>query len=242
MKTMKQLRNLTMAALLALSTITVTSCVSNDNGGPDTNGKFTALVTYDYSVPATESGNTATAYYTYYGLNDAQPVIMLAKYDMPSSIKKGQRCVIGFNPADYSNPLAGGPVTVTRCLGISTTTVETAPTATAQAANAPINLLYTSGQPALSRTGNYINIEAYMPYVEDRTFTIVADEATVNTAMPDLYLTTTASQPTQGITNATLGSIDIQSVWRRPDVQGVRIHINNSNPNYPEQKTFEFKK
>lgn len=227
---------------IALSAIAVTSCSDSDSQQPDV--YCTALVTYERSTPAPEGSddNTATSYFTYYGENDAMPTTLTAKANMPSSMKQGQRCILSFIPNDFANPTATGMVELVRCLNVSTTTMQTAPAATAQAANAPINLLYTKGEPQIKRTGPYINIEAYMPYVEDRTYTIVADENSMQNAIPDLYLTTTASQPVHGITNTSIGSIDIQSIWRRLDIDGVRIHINNSNPNYPDQTVFEFRK
>lgn len=238
-----KLRNY-VAALMAMfvSAIAVTACSDSDNGQPDV--FCTALVTYERSTPAPEGSvdNTATVYFTYYGENDAMPTTLTTKANMPSDMKQGQRCILSFIPNDFANPTATGTVKLVRCLNVATSSVQTAPAATAQAANAPINLLYTKGQPQLKRTGPYINVEAYMPYVEDRTFSIIADESTLQSNMPDLYLTTTASQPVHGITNTTIGSIDIQSIWRRLDIDGVRIHINNSNPNYPDQTVFEFKK
>jgi len=243
MKTTERIRKISAAIIFtALAMISASSCVDNDDP-IDTSGVI-ALATYEQTTSNTDAngGLAYTSTFTYYGPDDAAPTILIAAANVDQSmLKPGQRCIIEFTPSNYSNPTASGQITLIRYKSVPTTSVTTAPTETAQAANAAINLLYVNGQPSLSRTGKYINVEAYMPFIDGRTFSIVADEATINTAMPDLYLTTSAIGTSQGYNQTILGSIDIQPVWNRPEVEGVRLHINNTNPTY-QQKVFEFKK
>ncbi len=243
MKTTARIRNISAAIIIAaLAMISASSCVDNDD--PTVVSGVIALATYEQttSAPNANGGVSYTSTFTYYGPDDSAPTILIAAANIDqSNLKPGQRCIIEYTPANYANPTASGQITLIRYKGVPTSSVTTASTETAQAANAAINLLYINGQPSLNRTGKYINVEAYMPIVEGRTFSIVADEATLNTAMPDLYLTTSATGTPQGYSQTELGSIDIQSVWGRPDVEGVRLHINNTNPSY-QQKIFEFKK
>lgn len=243
MKTTEKIRKISAAIIFAAFIIlAVSSCVDDDDP-IDTSGVI-ALATYEQttSAPDANGGVSYTSTFTYYGPDDSAPTILIAAANIDQNmLKPGQRCIIEFTPSNYSNPTASGQITLIRYKGVPTTSVTTASTETAQAANAAINLWYVNGQPSLSRTGKYINVEAYMPFVDSRTFSIVADEATINTAMPDLYLTTSATGTPQGYNQTILGSIDIQSVWGRPEVEGVRLHINNTNPTY-QQKVFEFKK
>ncbi|MCM1292464.1 MAG: hypothetical protein NC111_00700 [Bacteroides sp.] len=246
MKTANKLK--TLAAMIALtiaSTLTLTSCVDNDddNGyGGDISG-VTALVTFQGTVasPTADGSIQRISTFTYYPVGNGQPSTFTAVGAVDSDIQIGRRCILEYIPVDYSNPTASGNVTLIRCRPIATSEVQLVDAATAQAANAPIALARTGGNWEINRTGYYINLIANMPVYSDRKFLIYADESTVDTQTVELYLTTEAEGEPTGVTQSVMGSIDITQVWRNANVERVNIHINNSTLSNA-QSVFTFEK
>lgn len=88
----------------------------------------------------------------------------------------------------------------------------------------------------LYRSGTYVNLLCRLPVTDgDRSFALVADPATTNTPIPDLYLTTSATTA-GGFDRKVVGSFDMSEVWNSTGCQGVRVHVNNTNNIY--QQTF----
>lgn len=80
------------------------------------------------------------------------------------------------------------------------------------------------------RSATDINIHVRLTYTrEPRLFTLVADPATLDTPMPDLYLVHVLPEGTDSHDRAYYASFDLSPVWDRPEVEGVRIHIANTN-------------
>lgn len=246
MKLLNALKNLSLAALIVAAASTVlTSC--NDSGNDDYTYTVSALVTYEQTSSAINPTTGALDYsstFTFYGPGNSTSSTLIAPAAIPSSIlTPGQRCVITFTPRDYNNPTATGTIELVGSpMAVPTSTATTAPAQQAQQANAPINIIYINGSPSLTLTGPYINLEAQMPIAADRTFSIVADESTLSNPMPDLYLTTATTSTPAANTAAVLASVNIGSIINRPGVEGVKLHVNNSNMVYQYQTTFELKK
>ncbi len=57
----------------------------------------------------------------------------------------------------------------------------------------------------------------------------MADEATISSPTPDIYLVHTMAQPSDYHDRVYYASFDISDIWERPDVTGVRLLIANSN-------------
>lgn len=221
---MKSIQKYLSLMLVALVSATIsTSCINDD----DSNGiTYSNLVTY--------TGNIGTnAYFEFIGENDAKPVTLHANRIL-GSIDEGQRLVIVYTLEDENQYGKDGYIDLITYTTVPTSSVQTVTTSEAQAANEAMYL------NAIARTGKYINIDARLPRIEGRTFSILADEATVDTDMPELYITTKAPEGNTGLNESTLASFDISSIWNMPSVRGVKIHVNDINPS--GKKIYEFNK
>lgn len=80
------------------------------------------------------------------------------------------------------------------------------------------------------RSGCYLNFRVRLTYSRDpRLFCLAAAPSTLETAWPELYLVHILAEPTDYHDRAYYASFDISQVWNRPDVEGVIVHVNNSN-------------
>lgn len=90
------------------------------------------------------------------------------------------------------------------------------------------------------RTGSYINFHVSITYDrEPRIFCIVADEQTIGTSCPELYLVHIMAEPTDYHERRYYASFDISEIWERPEVLGVNLHVSNSNL---DKQIFTFRK
>lgn len=139
---------------------------------------------------------------------------LLMTYSLPDDVKYGQDC------AD---------VILRGLQKIYTGVVAPLPSPTDVAHLSPVGIL------SFYRSGGFINFTALMPEVEGRRYAIAADAATLPQERVHLYFFTFVDdeQPTYNSTQ--VGSIDISSIWNRPNVKSVVIHVNNTqNPNISE--------
>lgn len=241
------------AAIISVCAIAITSCNTDSDYEPNQDGVI-AIMTYNGTTQSSgsEGGANFLTTFTYYGLNDTETSTLYAQSTTnmyPSSLKAGDRVVLTYLPQDFSNPTMSGPITVVRLIQLPTTEVEVVSSTEAQSNNKGINLVFAATnnengdivmQPALTRTGPYINIEAYMPYISDRKFILKADESTLSSSRPVLYMTTEAAMPESGIKQNTIGCINIGRIWSTA-TDGITIKIKNTNRDNPQQE-FNFDK
>ena len=227
------------------SILGATSCSDDDdNIGDPSTGRMVALVTYTGTRDVTLSdGTTYVSTFEYVGTdNIATSCYSSVDSRIPTDVVAGQRMVISYTNSGTgsgSNNIPAGEITLLSYVLVPTPSVTVAPQEEAVANNAEMPLYYPAGNPSINRTGNYINLEVYMPYYSEREFTIVADESTLATSTPHLYASTQAKGAPQGVKSVTLVSFDISEVWRDPSVTGVVLHVNNTAG---AQTEFEFSK
>lgn len=90
----------------------------------------------------------------------------------------------------------------------------------------------------LYRSGEYLNLMAQLPATSGkRTFSLVADPATLNTDIPVLYLTTQADTE-QGFNRKTVASLSLAPVWNISTCRGVKVALNNTNNVYERELLF----
>ncbi len=90
------------------------------------------------------------------------------------------------------------------------------------------------------RTGQYINIHLRVVYTETaRLFNLTVDSATIDNAVPQLYMCHDIFDAPDNYMFETYGSYDISKIWNRPTCSGIDIHINDSNLN---KDIYSFKK
>lgn len=241
------LKKIALAAVALVATAsTMTSCVDNDDDNTTGGGARTfALVTYTVTetILMGDGGNGYVSTFAYYGAdNTAANCRSTYETRLPKDVAEaGQRMVIGYTLNNSnSTPYPSGAINVMSYVLVPTISLQTGTHEEATANNAPMAIYNVQGQPSINRTGNYINLEIYMPYFADREFSIIADESTLSTDTPELYISTKEKGQGSGTTAVQMASFEITDVWRNPSVTGVKIHVNNTAGN--QLQVFEFKK
>lgn len=80
------------------------------------------------------------------------------------------------------------------------------------------------------RSGSYINTHIRLTYTsEPRVFCMAADPATIDSAWPDVYLVHIIPGENDNHDRAYYASFDIGELWSRSTVEGIRLHVANSN-------------
>lgn len=117
-------------------------------------------------------------------------------------------------------------ISVQRVLTDTVTTVSTPPTP---------GRLYLN---TIHRSGEYIDIQAMMPLTLDRKIEISSLPYADSEGIADLYITTVTGDDYDTYDTTTWASLWLGPVWKRPDINGVRIHIDNTNNKYRNIFTF----
>lgn len=237
MRTLRKLNILGAIVALLSTTLLLSSCISDNDNEPYNPSSVTALVTYTGNRTSGAAEQSVTRSYFELLTTDGN---IYSLYTTPETalkedqFKSGQRMWISYQPTGNNPVLASGEVTLINSpIPVSTSDVITATTEEAKAANAPMYVVN------INRTGNYLNLETRLTYYSDREFSILLDESTAGSDMPELYVTTVEKGTPQGITQNVFASFNITSIWRNPAISGIKVHINNTGSS---RQVFEFMK
>ncbi len=227
------MKHITLTFLLSLLAITLTSCLDSDK---EKDGDSTTI----YQNFVTFKGYNANQSVFEYQTVDDSPMITLTS-DTPlygeqgKDIEIGTRLLIVYTMEDGYVYGKSGKILLRSARYAIQASVTTAPHEQAIEANAPIGVV------SMARSGIYLNLQAIMPAVEGRKFKIIADESTLDTDMPHLYVTTEVPENVEeGINANSFVSFNIADVWNKESARGVTVHVNNSANIY--QTEFEFLK
>lgn len=220
---MKSIKTLLTAIAVMVMT---TACNDSENSDPNSSTLFNSLVTYDMTM-SDEKGDVLKdiAYFTFYTDDNRSNPISYFSTGMTKKIdaEPGSRMIIAYYLAGGQAFGQSGQISLVTYRTVPGGTVEIKPTAEAEAANAPMQIVW------INRTGNYINLTARLMNNPDRTFTMIADQATVGQSIVDMYVTTaTPSTGDTGIIGEATASFNMESIWRNANTEKVRIHINNT--------------
>ncbi len=138
---------------------------------------------------------------------------LLVRYRLPAGISPGDR-----NPVSL--------ISVQRVLTDTVTTVSSPPTP---------GKLYIN---TIHRSGEYIDIQALMPLTRTRKIEINSLAYADSDGIADLYITTVTDEDNNAYDTTTWASLWIGPIWNRPDINGIRIHIDNTNNKYQNIFTF----
>lgn len=165
------------------------------------------------------------ANFSFRQVNDTPLITLVADRAIPADdLEGGERMYISYLP-ESNTSYTSGPVTLYSAAIINQAPMETAPIIDLPDWNRDPVYVYSAW-----RSGTYINLHVRLTYDrEPRTFCLVADEATISSPTPDIYLVHTMAQPSDYHDRVYYASFDISDIWERPDVTGVRLHIANSN-------------
>lgn len=243
---MKRIISMSPAILSLLLGVMAVACSDkkgDDDIEPGYGGRTTALVTYEGTQDVQYGEETGyVSLFTYYGEDGMESRCRsTVETRLPQTLDKGQRMVIAYtNTVEHYPSYPMGPLNVMSYVLVPTVHVKNVSHEEAVANNAEMCLFYENGKVSMYRTGYYINLNIYMPNYTGRKYTLYADEETVGTEMPELYLSTEAKGEGQGYVSKTLISLNITDVWRDATVLGVKLHVNNTGGD--EQKIFRIMK
>lgn len=210
-----------LASLLlsAFMTLTLGSC-GEDGVDGDVEMTCTDLVTYTGTT-----GGHAT--FTFQKMDDSPEINLTAQNSIGTDgIDPGTRLLISYIPQD-NRPYVSAPVTLLGGRVVTQSAITTTWHDSFNDWDKDDVYVYS-----LWRTGRYINVHVRLTYsTEPRIFCLAADPSTLSTPWPDVYLVHVIDGDVDNHDRAYYASFDIAEVWSRPDVEGLRLHVANSNLN-----------
>lgn len=214
---MKHLAKLTAGLLL---TILVGAC--------DAGGGVDGEVLMAYTDIATFRGNTAPGGGAEFGVrkegDSPEATLYASRRIGDEGLEAGTRMLIRYTTPS-NEPYTSGEIELRGAARITQTPVELETDLPEGWNTTPVYLV------TAWRTGEYVNLHLRLPYsAEPRVFGLMADPTTLASAWPDVYLV----HIMEGDAGATYerryyASFDLSPVWDRPGVEGIRLHVNNSN-------------
>ncbi len=211
---MKRNLMLLLAAPAALSAL-VGCNTSNEPGVED---KYVAvnIVTYEGT---TSSGVTT---FTYQALNDSPMVTLTADWDPKTELSVGSRLLISYST--NAEPNVSGDIylrQVAKLYGGQVTMMANESEWDTQ--RVKLNSLW--------RTGHYINLDCLAQFATGtRVIDMAVDSTTLSDAVPVLYLTVRGSNNDVAVYDQRIyASWDIDTIWSRPDVTGIRVKIKDTD-------------
>lgn len=208
---------LTHALVSALLALTLGSCGEEGVDGP-VEMTCTDMVTFTGNI-----GNRAT--FTFQKMDDSPEITLTAQSSISADgLEAGTRMLISYIPHD-NRAYTSGPV---RLLGARAVTQSSIITEWREEYdNWDKDKVYVY---SAWRTGRYLNVHMRLTYSsEPRIFCLAADPSTLESAWPDVYLVHAMDGEVDNHDRAYYASFDINDVWSRPGVEGIRVHIANSN-------------
>lgn len=208
----------TSASLLlsAVMTFMLASCGEDGVDGP-VEMTCTDLVTF--------TGNTGShATFTFQKMDDSPEITLTAQSAISDEIEAGTRLLINYIPQD-NKAYTSGPVTLLGGRVVTQSAITTEWRDEYNAWDKDKVYVYSAW-----RTGRYINLHVRLTYSpEPRIFCLAADPSTLGSAWPDVYLVHVIGADVDNHDRAYYASFDINDVWSRPEVEGIRLHVANSN-------------
>lgn len=184
------------------------------------------------SIVSFAGNSDGRAWFEYRQIDDSPLITLSSKGSLEDSrVKPGTRLRMRYTMPTGVDPGKGGEVEV---IGLALTLSDTVKT---------VGVLPDPLQPiellTLQRSGDYLNLTALLPTTGGRKVTV----ATPSTPLPsdgiaDLYVSTEIRQSATAYDTQSVASLWIGPVWNRDDVNGVRVHLNNSNNPYKSEFTF----
>lgn len=211
---MKNIMSFVVAAALSF---TLGSCGEDGVDGP-VEMTCTDIVTY-----AGENAGRAT--FTFRKADDSPLITLTAQGALGNDdIDPGTRLLISYIPQD-NKAYESGPVTLLggRTIPQSSVAMEWHDDYNDWGKN-PVYVY------SVWRSGIYLNFHVRLTYSpEPRIFCLAADPATVNSAWPDVYMVHVMAGDADNHDRAYYASFDISKLWAEPEVEGIRLHVANSN-------------
>lgn len=219
-----------MFGAVAVAGLCMTSC----NSSSHENGGFTGTIYMDYVTLAsdTEQGSTFTMHK---GANTPLITYVTNQRIETGMVKVGERCVLAYYYPDARPEYTSGTITIQayqKCIngGITEGTAE-------DTNNFKSDHVQCS---ALWITGNYLNFSIKGLYGNSpKTFKLVADETTMDSTMPTVYLIYETDNQVAGAWKDIYASLDISKVWSSNKYEGFVLKMTNDNNIVGSSVTFK---
>lgn len=135
----------------------------------------------------------------------------------------GKRALLRYYPLN-GNAYTSGDIDIFALSSINCDTARIADIDTIAWDSTPIYL------NSIWRSGEYINLHLKVLYSETpRIFSLIADSATIDSVVPQLYMSHNTFDAPDNFNFETYASFDISNIWNRPQCQGIDIHLNDTN-------------
>ena len=208
---------LTHAFITAIMTLTLGSCGEDGVDGP-VEMTCTDIVTFAGNI-----GNRAT--FTFQKMDDSPEITLTAQSALSAAVvEPGTSMLISYIPHDNMS-YTSGPVTLLGGRQVTQSSVVTEWREEYDNWDKDKVYVYSAW-----RTGKYINVHVRLTYSpEPRLFCLAEAPSSAGTAWPDVYLVHAMDGEVDNHDRAYYASFDINEVWARPEVEGIRLHIANSN-------------
>lgn len=228
---MKKYFNFLSALTLTVMLAVIGTACNNNNGNEPSVDNFSA------DIATLVSMDDSGAVFTVIPEDDGTPFsLTFSGYKLsPEMFTVGNRYLILYTPV--TSP--GGPGGASRLLGFLYVYNGTITEGTAESTSSWRTM--QQDLVAMWRSGNWINIQANLTYVKDGTpkkYELVVDETTLDNEYPEVHLIYEPDDSPLAETKTFYASFNIESIWERPNVKGIRITaIINQGP-----RTFTFTK
>lgn len=209
-----------LAAIAAIA-VSAAACSSKENNG----GGVPDDTLYDIVTLDPASASAQGSVFTFRRWGDSPLITLVSPLKVDSKVvKPGERLMIAYTPAEGNSVDHSGGIDLYAYMTVLNGSVSIATDVeTASWSTESLNIY------SLWPSGNYINIHSGLRIDQPPVkFEIVADEATVDDAMPDLYVLYKAGDGNEGNLVNYYASFDISEVLERPNCQGVNIYAANS--------------
>ncbi|MDE6484838.1 MAG: hypothetical protein K2L14_05545 [Duncaniella sp.] len=210
----------TLLFLLSLVLLfTATACRDNEPGDPNNLDAAWTIATFTGNIDG-----HATFEFRIDGDSPLITLIAQGEVEINDNLQPQARVYIAYVPQS-GDPYTSGPVRLLTLSTITSSAVVAADDAALAGWDADPVYLLTAW-----RSGEYINIYCRLPYDKSpRRFALLADQSTVGTSRPQLYLCHELPREVNTFMRAYYASFDISPLLLRDDVEAVDVHINNSN-------------
>lgn len=212
----KNIKKLISGLVSAVLLLGVASCNSSDGGKGIIDNPL-----YDFATLTAVGDNGST--FEVIKSGDAQPVYLTSNIKVDTKIVPvGQRLLITYQPTDGIS-YQSGPIDLYRYQQVINGDVETGTAAQWEAwRTQDVSLYY------FTRTGKYLNAMVNVFVLNaPKTFTLVADEATLDDEYPVLHMIFISDTSMDGSMRTGYASWNIAKVWDRPTCKGVKVLVAN---------------
>lgn len=214
----KNMKGKIFILMMALLTMTFTSCKDEDEPGTIPSDAMLDMATF-----VSQDGNGST--FTLQKDGDSPVVTLTARQRLDTDLFTiGNRLLIYYVP-ESGVAYQSGPAVL-----YAARQVINGKALTGNSKDYPGWSTEATNLQSIWRTGKYLNIHSLAYYkVNPKRFVLVADETTIDDEYPDLYLIFYSDDQVDGDLNTLYASFDISGVWDSDTCKGVRVHLANSS-------------